>query len=195
MTRITAPDRVDLPERAPLFEAYEEIVGFVPSTLFALARVPGLLEGYVGLAHAAAMNGLISEELAQLVAHVTSAAAGCRYCQAHTVAHAEHLGVDPAKLAELWSFESSDHFDDAERCALRLALHAGQHPNAVTDADFDDCRRHYTDDQITAIVAVCALFGFLNRWNDTMATTLEATPTTVAQRVLAPQGWTAGKHA
>ena len=126
---------------------------------------------------------------------MTSAAAGCRYCQAHTVAHAEHLGVDPAKLAELWSFETSDHFDDAERAALRLALHAGQHPNAVTDADFDDCRRHYTDDQITAIVAVCALFGFLNRWNDTMATTLEAAPATVAQRVLAPQGWTAGKHA
>jgi uncharacterized peroxidase-related enzyme len=194
MTRITALDREDLPERAPLFEAYEQIVGFVPSTLFALARVPGLLEGYVGLAHAAAMNGLIGEELAQLVANVTSAAAGCRYCQAHTAAHAQHLGVDPDKLAELWSFERSDHFDDAERAALRLALHAGQHPNAVTDADFDECRRHYTDDQITAIVAVCALFGFLNRWNDTMATTLEPAPTAVADQLLAPQGWDAGKH-
>jgi AhpD family alkylhydroperoxidase len=194
MARMAPRHREDFPQYETLFGAYEQIVGFVPSTLFALGRVPGLLEGYVGLASAAAMNGLISEELAQMVANVTSAAAGCRYCQAHTAAHAEHLGVDPDKLAELWSFERSDRFDDAERSALRLALHSGQHPNAVTDADFDDCRRHYTDEQITAIVAVCALFGFLNRWNDTMATTLEATPHDVAARVLAPQGWEPGKH-
>ena len=194
MGHIAPLTREELADREPLFAAYEQIMGFVPTTIFTLARVPGLLEGYAGLAYAAAMNGLISQELAQMVANMTSAAAGCRYCQAHTVAHAEHLGVDPDKLAELWNFETSDHFDDAERAALRLALHAGQHPNATTDTDFDDCRRHYSDDQITAIVAVCALFGFLNRWNDTMATTLEATPHDTAQRLLAPQGWNPGRH-
>ena len=130
-----------------------------------------------------------------MVGNVASAAAGCRYCQAHTAAHADHLGVDPAKLAELWSFETSDRFDAAERAALRLALHAGQSPNAATDADFAECRRFYTDDQITAIVAVCALFGFLNRWNDTMATTLEPRARDVADQVLAPQGWSIGAHA
>ncbi len=194
MGRIKPRAREELADREPLFVAYEQIVGFVPTTLFALARVPGLLEGYVGMAHAAAMNGLIPEDLAQMVANITSAAAGCRYCQAHTAAHAEHLGVDPDKLAELWNFETSTHYTDAERAALRLALHAGQHPNAVTDTDFDECRRHYTDDQITAIVAVCALFGFLNRWNDTMATTLEETPHHIANRILAPQGWDPGRH-
>ncbi len=140
------------------------------------------------------LNELVPDTLKQMVAHVTSAAAGCRYCQAHTVAHAEHLGVDPDKLADLWSFETSDRFDDAERAALRLALHAGQHPNAVTDTDFGDCRRYYDDDQITAIVAVCALFGFLNRWNDTMATTLESVPHESAGRILAATGWTPGRH-
>jgi alkylhydroperoxidase family enzyme len=194
MSRIDARPRGDLADREPLFTAYEQVMGLVPETLFTLARVPGLMEGYVGMAHAAAMNGLITEELAQMVANIASAAAGCRYCQAHTAAHAEHLGVDSDKLAHLWSFETSDHFDDAERAALRLALHAGQHPNAATDADFDDCRRHYTDDQITAIVAVCALFGFLNRWNDTMATTLEAKPLDTAERLLTPQGWDIDKH-
>jgi alkylhydroperoxidase family enzyme len=97
-------------------------------------------------------------------------------------------------LAELWSFETSDRFTAGERAALRLALHSGQSPNAVTDADFAECRRFFTDDQITAVVAVCALFGFLNRWNETMATTLEAVPDAVANEVLAPQGWTVGRH-
>jgi alkylhydroperoxidase family enzyme len=193
-TRIPPPAREDLPQFAGLFGIYEEVMGLVPETLRSMTLVPGLLDGYVGLAHAAAMNGLISEELAQLAGHLASAGAGCRYCQAHTAAHAVHLGVDEAKLAELWSFETSDRFDEAERVALRLAFHAGQHPNAVSDEDFAACREHFTDEQITAIVAVCALFGFLNRWNDTMATTLEDVPRDTAERVLAGQGWTIGKH-
>ncbi len=195
MSRIDPMAGEDLPDLAPVFGAYERIMGFVPNTVFTMARVPGLVEGYAGLALAAAMNGLISESLAQMVANVTSAAGGCRYCQAHTAAHAAKLGVEDEKLAELWSFETSAQFDDAERAALRLALHAGQSPNAVTDKDFAECRRFYSDDQITAIVAVCALFGFLNRWNETMATSLEDTPRSIAEAVLAPQGWTAGKHA
>ncbi len=195
MGHVAPIPREELPDREPIFAAYEEIMGLVPTTVFTMARVPGLIEGYVGMAHAAAMNGLIAEELAQMCGHVASAAAGCRYCQAHTVAHAEHLGVDPAKLADLWLFEQSDRFDDAERAALRLALHAGQHPNAAIAADFDECRRYYTDDQITAIVAVCALFGYLNRWNDTMATTLEDNAHDSARRIIAASGWTPGRHA
>jgi alkylhydroperoxidase family enzyme len=183
-----------VPEHAALFSIYEEVMGLVPETLRSMTLVPGLLEGYVGLAHAAAMNGLISEELAQLAGHMASAGAGCRYCQAHTAAHAEHLGVDEATLAELWSFETSDRFDDAERVALRLAFRSGQHPNAVTDDDITACRQHFSDEQITAIVAVCSLFGFLNRWNDTMATTLEDVPRGIAERVLVRQGWEIGKH-
>jgi hypothetical protein len=64
----------------------------------------------------------------------------------------------------------------------------------VTDADVDACREHFTDEQITAVVAVCSLFGYLNRWNDTMATTLEDVPLATAERVLAGQGWEVGKH-
>ena len=194
MNRIEPIARDDLAEYEDGFVAIHAYMGFVPSSLRAMARVPRLLEGFTGLAQAVFLNDLLPDSLKQLIGSVTSAAAGCRYCQAHTAAHAVHLGVDEAKLAELWSFETSELFDDAERAALGLALHAGQHPNAVTEADFDACRRYFTDDQITAIVAVCALFGFLNRWNDTMATTLEDAPHEIASRVLAPQGWNPGKH-
>ncbi len=195
MSRIDPIPFADLAPYKEGFAAIEAYMGFVPSSLRVMARVPGLLDGFTNLASVTFLNDLLPGTLKQLIAHVTSAAAGCRYCQAHTVAHAEHLGVDPAKLADLWLFEQSDRFDDAERAALRLALHAGQHPNAAVAADFDECRRYYTDDQITAIVAVCALFGYLNRWNDTMATTLEEVPAAVAGRVLANASWTVGKHA
>ncbi|MBK5289028.1 MAG: carboxymuconolactone decarboxylase family protein [Acidimicrobiia bacterium] len=169
-------------------------MGFVPSSLRVMARVPGLLDGMTGLSSVVFLNELLPVEFKQLIGFMASAGAGCRYCQAHTVAHAAHLGVEAEKLAELWSFETSDRFDDAERAALRLALHSGQAPNSVTDEDFAQCRRYYSDEQITAIVAVCALFGYLNRFNETMATTLEETPRMIADEVLAPQGWIVGRH-
>ena len=45
------------------------------------------------------------------------------------------------------------------------------------------------------IVAVISLFGFLNRFNDTMATELEASPIEAGNRFLAKKGWSVGKHA
>ncbi|MEM9465153.1 MAG: carboxymuconolactone decarboxylase family protein [Actinomycetota bacterium] len=194
-SRINPPDEAVLEPFGDLWAGYETMLGFVPESSKTMARVPGLLEGYVGLGMAVIGNGLIDQQLTQLIAHMASAGAGCRYCQAHTVAHAEKLGVDAAKLTDLWSFETSPHFDDAERVALRLAFHAGQQPNLVSDADIAACRAHFDDDQITAIVAVCAFFGLLNRWNDTMATTLEPQAAGAATRLLAHAGWDAGKHA
>ena len=44
------------------------------------------------------------------------------------------------------------------------------------------------------IVASVALFGYLNRWNDTMATTLEPLANERAETLLGEQGWIAGKH-
>jgi hypothetical protein len=45
------------------------------------------------------------------------------------------------------------------------------------------------------IVAVISVFGFLNRFNDTMATKLEASPIEAGKRFLAKKGWSVGKHA
>ena len=87
-----------------------------------------------------------------------------------------------------------EDFDDAERAALRIALGAGGVPNGVSDDDVTEARTHWSDDQIAAIVAACSLFGFLNRWNDTMATELETSPTAFGRRVLADRGWDPGKH-
>jgi len=44
------------------------------------------------------------------------------------------------------------------------------------------------------IIAVIAFYGFLNRWNDSLATELETSPLSFAQCTLAASGWSAGKH-
>lgn len=194
MARIEPLDRNQLVEHEPGFAAVEAVMGFVPNSMLTMARVPGLLPAFLGLARTVLSNGTIPAPLAQMVALVTSVASGCRYCQAHTGHSAERLGVSPQKLAAIWDFETSDLFDEAERAALRLALHAGQVPNGVTDDDIVACSRHYDEAQIAAIVAVCALFGYLNRWNDSMATELEEQPVRFAGEVLGAGGWVVGRH-
>ena len=195
MARIEPLRREDLPEFEEAFEVTEQFMGFVPNSMPTMARVPGLLPTFQRLAGTVMLNGLIEPELVQLVALASSMGSGCRYCQAHTSHSAHRLGASDEKLASVWTFETSEHLTDAERAAIRIGFKAGQTPNVVTDEDIAAAKKHFDDDQIAAIVAAVALFGYLNRWNDTMATTLEETPTAFGSKVLADGGWTAGNHA
>ena len=125
---------------------------------------------------------------------VSSTAAGCRYCQAHETVDARMRGVPEEKIAEIWNFERSSLYSDGERAALRLARDASVVPNEVTPRHFDELRRHWDDGQIVEIMSVIGLFGFLNRWNDTMSTELEPEPFAFAVRTIGVHGWEPGKH-
>jgi len=195
MARVDPLPRESLSEHEGGFAATESIMGFVPNSMFTMARVPGLLPAFQRLAGTVFANGLISRELGQMVAMVTSVSAGCRYCQAHTGHTGERMGIADEKLADIWNYETSEHFNEAERAALAIASHAGMAPNQVTDEMFERARAYYDDDQLAAIVAMVSLFGWLNRWNDTMATTLESSPTEFGERVISSNGWQPGKHA
>jgi alkylhydroperoxidase family enzyme len=130
----------------------------------------------------------------RLVGHVASRVAGCRYCQAHTLLGAKNFGVSDAKLADVWTYANSPHFSERERLALDFALAAASQPNAVTDSQFAELKRHWSEGEIVELLGVVAMFAFLNRWNDTLATPLEAAPSALASEVLGAQGWLPGKH-
>lgn len=98
------------------------------------------------------------------------------------------------KIRAVWEFETSPLFSPAERAALRLGFHAALVPNEASTEDFDELKKHFDEGQIVEIVATIALFGYLNRWNDTMATTLETRAVEVAERAIGSVGWAAGKH-
>ena len=194
MANISPVDPDSMPELAPVFERMEAVLGFVPNSILTMARVPGLGAGFAGLAGPILRNDLVEPSMVQMVALAASTAAGSRYCQAHTSHTGHRVGVDEAKLADVYDFENSDRFSDAERAALRLAFAAASVPNTSTPEHFAELRRHFDDEQIAAIVAVIALFGFLNRWNDTMGTELEGPARQFGERVLAGHGWDVGKH-
>ncbi len=194
MTRIAGMPPNDSPEYRRLEDLCIETLGFVPNSVLMMLRVPGLAQALGALNGAVMGTGTVDKGFKRLVAHMASRAAGCQYCQAHTAAGSQLHGVSADKLDALWGFERSALFNEAERVALELALAAGQVPNAVDDALFLRLRAYWTEEQILEIVGVISLFGFLNRWNDTLATPLEEHPVDVAKRHLAPNGWTPGKH-
>ena len=195
MAHITALDRSDLGEFEVIFELTETVMGFVPRSMFTMGRNPALLQAFAQLAGTVLGPGEVDGGLKQLVGHVASTAAGCRYCQAHTASSAARSGVDAGKVEAVWSFETDDRFTAAERAALRLAHDASSVPNATTPAHFDALAEHFSEEQIVEIVSVISLFGWLNRWNDTMATDLEDEPLAFGAEHLAASGWDAGKHA
>ncbi len=194
MSRIAGVTPDDSPEFQRLKALCIETLGFMPNSVLAMLRVPGLAQALGAMNSALMGSGQVDKGFKRLIAHMASRAAGCQYCMAHTAAGSQMHGVTPEKLDALWTFESSPLFSPAERVALELALATGQLPNAVDDALFERVRAHWSEEQVLEIIGVVSLFGFLNRWNDSLATALEAHPVEVAERHLVPHGWSAGKH-
>lgn len=194
MALIRPESREELLELEPVFQLVEASMGFLPNSMLTMAHWPELVQTFTALGGTVLAGGELDAELKQLIAFVVSNAAGCRYCQAHTSHNAVRAGASEAKIQASFEFESSDLFSEAERAALRVALHAGMNPNAVEPTHMDALRQHFTDKQCVEIVAVISLFGFLNRWNDTMATTLEDSPRAFASNALANTGWESAKH-
>lgn len=186
--------REDHPELEELWRLYDDSMSFVPNSLVTMARRPEILEAFSDLITKVWRTGTVPVGLKPLIAIVASTAAGCRYCQAHETVDAKMRGVDEAKIAAIWDFERSELFDEAERAALRFARDASVVPNAVTPAHFEELRRHWDEGEIVEILSVIGLFGFLNRWNDSMATDLEEAPAAFAARTIGLRGWEPGKH-
>jgi len=196
MPRIEPLPLEDAGALRPLLEAAQARMGFIPNSMRILAHRPEILAGFRQLTEA--VNGpsaTIPQSLRSLLAQMASRAAGCGYCMAHTAHSSARSGISPEKEEALWEFETSPLYSDAERAALRVARGAAQVPNAVSDEEFAQLRAHFSDAQVVEIVAVIALYGFYNRFNDTMATQLEKSPLEAGKRYLAARGWTPGKHA
>ncbi len=181
-------------ELQALYDHYSRTRGFMPNSILTMARRPGLAKAFGALNQAVLYEGTVSVELKMLVSLVSSVAAGCLYCQSHMTNLSSIYDASDEKIAAVWDFESSDLFSEPERAALRVAMKAGQVPNGVTAEDFAELKQHFDEGQIVEIIAAVSLFGYLNRWNDTMATALEVLPTEVAQRAVSGVGWNAGKH-
>jgi uncharacterized peroxidase-related enzyme len=182
-------------EVAELAKFFNETLGFCPNSVLTMQHRPAIAKAFIGLNQAVMQNqGRVTSALKRLIGFVASNAAGCRYCQAHTIRAAERYGAEADKLNNVWEFRTHPAFSDAERAALEFALAASIIPNAVDAKVQAGLHAHWNDGEIVEILGVIALFGYLNRWNDSMGTVLEEPAAQSGQQWLDHLGWQRGKH-
>ena len=170
---------------------WKKTKGYPPNTWYTMARKPAVFRAYRDL-HGAVMmgGGEVSQGLKFMLAAVTSTSAGDSYCAAHNAENAHHIaGVPLEKIHALANFRCDAQFTSAERAALELGDAAGAHPPRVSDAHFEELKKHFSDDAMVELVAVISLLGWLNRWAQTVAPPIEPAALGFAQTHLAPSGW------
>ena len=171
-------------------------LGGIPNSIRTMALRPQIAMAYTALNRAVMADyGSVTPEFKRLIGYVASFASGCLYCQAHMILASERFGASEERLNDVYVFEESPHFSDAEKAALAYAHAGAAVPNTVTDEVGGRLRAHWSDEAVVEVTSVVALFGYLNRWNDSMGTALEEMPMDRGERRLAKTtGWTAGKH-
>ncbi len=174
---------------------YEETLGFTPNSLFTMMHRPRIAEAFLEMNKAVMENkGRVTSALKRQLAYLSSMTAGCRYCEAHAIRAAVRYGSEEDKLQHIWEYKTYDAFSDAERAVFDFAIAASTIPNAVTDEIAENLRKHWEDGEIVEILGVTALFGYLNRWNDSMGTKLEEPAAEDGNNLLGKSGWNRGKH-
>lgn len=182
-------------EVADLARFFNETLGFCPNSVLTMQRRPAIAKAFITLNKAVMENGgRVTSDLKRLVGYLASYTAGCQYCQAHTIRAAERYGAAEEKMHHIWDYRTHPAFNDAERAALDFAVAASTVPNGVDEDISTRLRLHWDEGEIVEILGVIALFGYLNRWNDSMGTPLEAPAQESGQQYLPSTGWTGGKH-
>ena len=182
-------------ELCEFIQFFKGPLGVIPNSVRTMSRRPKVAKAFTELNMAVMeCHGAVTPEFKRIIGYITSFVSGCRYCQAHTILGSQRFGANEDRLKDAWNYENSDHFTDAEKAALKYAHTAASIPNAVDDEIAAELHKHWEDDDIVEITAVIALFGYLNRWNDSMGSALEDLPIDAGNKYLDKTDWEIGKH-
>lgn len=182
-------------ETKALADFFNETLGFCPNSVLTMQHRPAISKAFINLNKAVMANeGKVTSALKRMIAWVSSNATGCRYCQAHAIRAAERYGAEQEQLDNIWDYKTHPAFSAAERAALDFSLAASQIPNAVDETIKTELYKYWNEGEIVEMLGVISLFGYLNRWNDSMATTLEHDAIDSGKQYLGKHGFEVGKH-
>ena len=182
-------------ETKELATFFNETLGFCPNSVLTMQHRPAISKAFINLNKAVMANeGRVTSALKRMIAWVSSNSTGCRYCQAHAIRAAERYGAEQEQLDNIWEYRTHSAFSEAERAALDFSLQASQVPNGVDETIKKRLYEHWNEGEIVEMLGVISLFGYLNRWNDSMGTTIEEGAVESGNLYLGKHGWNKGKH-
>lgn len=182
-------------ETKELAEFFNETLGFCPNSVLTMQRRPAISKAFINLNKAVMANeGRVNSALKRMIAWVSSNSTGCRYCQAHAIRAAERYGAEQEQLDNIWEYRTHPAFSEAERAALDFSLQASMVPNAVDAKIKERLYKYWDEGEIVEMLGVISLFGYLNRWNDSMGTNIEEGAVESGNQYLGKYGFEVGKH-
>ena len=182
-------------ETKELAAFFNETLGFCPNSVLTMQHRPAISKAFINLNKAVMENnGRVTSALKRMIAWVSSNATGCRYCQAHAIRAAERYGAEQEQLDNIWEYRTHPAFSDAERAALDFSLAASQIPNVVDSNIKEHLYKYWNEGEVVEMLGVISLFGYLNRWNDSMGTSIEEGAIESGELYLGKHGWVKGKH-
>ena len=188
-------DRNSTKQAREMADFYDETLGFTPNSLFTMMHRPRIAKAFLEMNQAVMENkGSITSSMKREIAYLSSMTTGCRYCEAHAIRAAERYGSSQERLENIWEYKSNAAFSESDRAMFDLAIAASQVPNGVSEEIKARAKKFFSDGEIVEILGVVALFGYLNRWNDSMGTELENPAVKSAEKILEARGWEVGKH-
>lgn len=142
-------------------------LGMEPIEIY--AHTPRLLFGYGMLEQSSAAKPRVSEHLRSLVVLKSAVMQGCAFCQDIGSHEARRASVSDAQILDLYRYRESEHFDQAERLALDLAVGMTLTPVQVSDELMASLREHFDDAQLVELVHMVALENLRSRFNAAFA--------------------------
>lgn len=136
----------------------------------ALAHRPEMLKNF--LAFYASVGRSLDRKLYELIYIRVSMINGCRYCLQHHLASSKRVGLTPENWSALKQ-ENYSRFSEKERVALTYVEKLTRSPHDITDGDFSESKKHFSDPEIVDVHLLTGLANLTNRFTDPLGLELE----------------------
>ena len=136
----------------------------------ALAHRPEILKNF--LSFYGSVGRSLDRKLYELIYLRVSFINGCRYCMQHHVASSKRVGL----TSEDWSALEAGNYSrcsEKERTALTYVEELTRAPHEISEADFDELKKHFSDAEIVDIHMLAGLANLANRVTDPLGLELE----------------------
>jgi uncharacterized peroxidase-related enzyme len=136
----------------------------------ALAHRPEMLKNF--LSFYASVGRSLDRKLYELIYLRVSLINGCHYCTQHHVASSKRVGL----TAEDWTALKAGNYSrygEKERAALIYVEKLTRAPHEITETDFDELKKNFSDPEIVDIHMLAGLANLTNRFTDPLGLELE----------------------
>ncbi|HZC22887.1 MAG TPA: carboxymuconolactone decarboxylase family protein [Candidatus Binatia bacterium] len=152
-------------------EIYEKTLRGKPGNVQkALAHRPDMLKNFLGFY--ASVGRSLDRKLYELIYIRVSLINGCHYCTQHHLASSKRVGLTSQDWTALKAGDYS-RYSEKEHAALTYVEKLTRTPHEISDADFANLKKHFSDPEIVDIHLLTGLANLTNRFTDPLGLEVE----------------------